>query len=307
VHANVTQLDNGEYESRMIGGQSCEVLRAYKHPRYNKATHEFDVALFQINCEQPFTIAAIKTIALPVDEDNFLQQTADLRLYVAGMGRISNEGINGYYPLAYTLQQTEMYSTRLADCVKEDQDSMEEKDITEEKDSTEKKDSTESNIAVDASQMCRRIISGADSKGDSGGPVVMRDQNTDEATLYGVVSWERLDAKNSRSAFYHYVPTSLKWIRKTMNMKNVQNAKNKKTMDMRKDARTRKYNTPTSWKEKVPTKQASKSPEANIVSFCVKVMIVIALICCCCSCCCRCCRSKRTVDGQNNRADACAV
>ena len=70
----------------MFGGQRCRVQRAYKHPQYDETPNNFDVALLRIDCLQPYVIAVIKTIALPVDEDNFLQQTADVRLYVAGMG-----------------------------------------------------------------------------------------------------------------------------------------------------------------------------------------------------------------------------
>jgi len=237
-------------------------------------------------------IPTIKTIALPVDENNFLQQTADLRLYAAGMGSVSNDNTNDdtngdtnddtnddanvdtssntneyrkvYHP-AHTLQQTEMYSILLADCAKEWPDM--------------------GKIKVDASQMCTRVISGDKRRGDSGGPLVMRDEHSGKITLYGVTSWGADNYKNGASSGFHYVPTSLEWIRKTANMKSVQISKIEETVDMLKDATEQANNASTSAKETVAqlahaTKQASDASTIATIVGCVNtVMIVIALMC----------------------------
>ena len=66
-----------------------------------------------------------------------------------------------------------------------------------------------------ATMMCTLSSGGADAcHGDSGGPLVTQDP----IVLYGVVSYGYGCGHDDRPGIYHYVPSTVNWIRRTSNM-----------------------------------------------------------------------------------------
>jgi hypothetical protein len=241
------------------------VHRAYKHPQYDKVSLHFNVALLRIDCQMPFAIAAIKPVALPADENNFLQQVERIRVHMAGMGSANST----YHMPAHTLQQTELYSVLLNLCA-----------------------SHLPNADIQMSEICSRGDSGGTSSAnsaDEGGPLVWR--ATDGAVaLFGLYSWT-IYADGIATTGFHYVPTSLEWIHKVTNMKSRQIARMEQKVEVLKNVTKEVNDASTSVKEAVEhlahaTEAAHDASTIAILFGCVNTIIItIVMICMLVRCC----------------------
>jgi len=213
----------------------------------------YDVALLKIDCGQDTINTDIEPISLPDDSDangyDYLQRTGNIRMRAVGMGTKSLQELDSVY--TSKLQEADLFTVPLGECAAKYRDRavrlFEEKykcnnyvcengDIDEYDDSDANGDNyiarvraiaccknaklASLNKDVDTSMMCTLGGGSSDKQpatcsGDSGGPLLWWDARRDKYVVYGVVSFGGCSVDRTMPDVYHYVPSSLEWIRAT--------------------------------------------------------------------------------------------
>jgi trypsin len=196
------------------GAKTCKVNQTIRHPKavINSTTGEvrphfgYDVALLQIAHDCNFLeTKSISSVELPYSSDTFGQVDMNL-VTVAGFGVTKGLSILlfGFIQNTETVQTEEgQPSPNLLQVTLPTLDSQECLNKITQLDHTMATNAT-------ASIMCTYTPGGADAcQGDSGGPLV----SADTFVLYGVVSYGYGCGRQGRPGIYHYVPSSVDWIR----------------------------------------------------------------------------------------------
>jgi len=213
----------------------------------------YDVALLKIDCGQDTINTDIEPISLPDDSDangyDYLQRTGNIRMRAVGMGTKSLQELDSVY--TSKLQEADLFTVPLGECAAKYRDRavrlFEEKykcnnyvcengDIDEHDDSDANSDNyiarvraiaccknaklASLNKDVDTSMMCALGGGNSDKQpatcsGDSGGPLLWWDARRNKYIVYGVVSFGGCSVDRTMPDVYHYVPSSLEWIRAT--------------------------------------------------------------------------------------------
>jgi len=173
-----TRAIMGSHQKNGVDGQICNVQRVIVHPRYNRTTFTYDVALVKLDCRVVYT-DTIRAIVLPRSTDSLRDGSA---VDVAGYGQ-QEEG--SHSPASSELLAATLYTVSANACANHYN-------------------------TLDNTMMCA-YADGRDScTGDSGGALVSHDH-----VLYGLVSYGRGCGREGVPAVYHYVPSSVHWIRDT--------------------------------------------------------------------------------------------
>jgi len=180
-----TQIVYGtHYKSGGNGGKTCSVKRTIPHPQYNRKNLQYDVALIELNCTVTTdSNTAFATLAPESLRD--LRPSNGLSVWTAGWGQV--ESGSG----SERLMHAELHTV----------------DVTQCQQST--------SHAILSSMMCAYSNRSDSCYGDSGGPLMYKDN--DRWVLAGIVSFgthERC-AQQDQPGVYHYLPTSIDWIRQT--------------------------------------------------------------------------------------------
>jgi len=188
MHVHPTRVTLGSNQRNGAGGKVCTVQRVIVHPQWNRRTSSFDVALVKLNCHVTYT-DTIRAIVLPRSTDR-IRNLNGTAVNVAGFGRQEE----GNHATPSVLHAATLYTVSASACANR-------YDV------------------LDNSMMCA-YADGKDScQGDSGGPLVGYDN-----VLYGLVSYGRGCARTGMPGVYHYVPSSVQWIRSVTGIRDDENA-----------------------------------------------------------------------------------
>jgi len=170
--------------------QTSRVSRLLIHPRYNRTSRDYDLALLLLH--QPLSLGPpVVPICLPPSGTPSFSRTLDtVRLStVSGWGRLLQGG-----PPARVLQRLEVPRVPLAEC----------------------EERSDHRLRLTTNMLCAGYPQGGRDacQGDSGGPLVTRYKST--WFLTGVVSWGRGCAQQNLYGVYTRISTMLDWLEHTM-------------------------------------------------------------------------------------------
>jgi len=173
-------------QSLLTGGTRRVVDQIVRHPNYNDATTDFDVAVIKLRTAAPGKKARLLTAAQEAE----LAATGD-RAYVTGWGSLT--GGNSF---PNQLQEVNVPIVSRTNC----------------------NDSNSYDGLITPRMICAGVSAGGkDScQGDSGGPLVVRDAENRYEILAGVVSWGFGCAEPNLFGVYSRVAVLRNWIAQTM-------------------------------------------------------------------------------------------
>jgi len=189
IPTNVTM--GSIYKNGAGGGKWCGVKRTVMHPRWNKTTFEYDVALVQLDCTVEYT-DKIRAIELPESTDT-IRDTNDRQVHVAGFG-LTRENVRSSE--STVLLTTTLNTVSAHECRRK-------------------------YPKLDNTMMCAYKHNSDSCQGDSGGPLVAN-STQHGYVLYGVVSYGIGCAQPNVPGVYHHVPSSVDWVKRVVDGCNFQ-------------------------------------------------------------------------------------
>ncbi len=173
---------------RNAGGVHREIDQIVRHPQYDHASSDYDIAVIKLST--PATGIKVARL-LARHQESSLAADGDLS-FVTGWGSLSSTGSD--FPT--DLQQVQVPIVARSDC----------------------NDRNSYDGLITSSMICAGLATGGkDScQGDSGGPLIVRDAQGRWQTLAGVVSWGYGCAERNLFGVYARVALLSAWINRTM-------------------------------------------------------------------------------------------